>query len=152
MNNMVYLNLKEMSSGNLESMVEIDLCTCEEYLVTNTFIELSSRSSITMRVCISHVYGSTSWHTDVQDVENEEQGTAESLDLSYYHRVGTPKQILCLCGAKQGPRGCPINPDVNRISIHPMSSNLVATPLSAIFGVTEVVRDRDDRMIEVLKL
>ena len=114
MNNKVHLNLKEMSSGNLELVVEIDLCTCEEDPVANTFIELSSRSSITMRVCMPHVYGSTSWHTDVQDVENEEQGTAESLDLSYYNRLETPKQILFLCGAKQSPRGDPINPNVNR--------------------------------------
>jgi hypothetical protein len=152
MSNKVYLNLKEMSSGNLEVVVEIDLCACEEDPVANTFIELSACSSITIRVCMPNIYGGTSWHTDVQDAENEEQGTAENLDLSYYNLLRIPKQILCLCGTKQTPRGDPINHDVNRISIHSMSADLVATPLSAIFGVTGVERDRDDHMIEVLKL
>ncbi len=122
MSNRVYLNLKEMRSGNLEAVVEIDLCACEQDRVANTFIELSACNSITMRICMPRIYGSTSWHTD-QDVENQKQGTAESLDSSYYDRLGTPKQILCLCVAKQGPRVNPINPEVNRISIHSLSAN-----------------------------
>ena len=55
-----------------------------------------------MRICMLHIYESAVWLADVQCVENDQD--AESLDLSRYNRLGAPKQILCLHGAKQGPR------------------------------------------------